>query len=154
MERFIGSLSGVTGHTFDIVYDMLVSTDRVVLALVQHPADTPLRPGMGELIFGRMLAGAHHEARQVAAAEQRRKEYAEMQLDDILAADSRNLELLYADIQRARVRKGLLSASVTFHLHPGNRPFRTLSLGLRKDQVAEARHLLGQGLPASKLEDG
>jgi hypothetical protein len=41
MEKIIGSLVGVNGHTFDIVYDLFFTTERVIAVIIRHPADNP-----------------------------------------------------------------------------------------------------------------
>jgi len=39
MEEIIGSITGATGHTVDIVYDIFVTTERIIFVSIHHPAD-------------------------------------------------------------------------------------------------------------------
>ena len=44
LEEVIGSLVGVSGSSFDTLYDLFFTTERVIAVLIQHPADVPRQP--------------------------------------------------------------------------------------------------------------
>lgn len=147
VEQLIGTIAGVRVHTYDTIYDMLVTTERVVLALVQHPQDIPASSGMAELLVGRWLANRRERVERAKLAEKRRRAYHDMMADEVLAGDRRNFQLPYADIQRVRVSKGLFGAELVFHLTPAKGVSHQRRLFLGKEQVPEAKRLLGRAIP-------
>ncbi len=147
VEQLIGTIAGVRVHTYDTIYDMLVTTERVVLVLIQHPQDISASSGMAELLLGRWLANRRERAERAKLAENRRQAYQDMKLDEVLAGDRRNFQLPYADIQRVRVTKGLLGAEIVFHLTPSKGISHQPRLFLGKEQVPEANRLLGLAIP-------
>jgi len=147
VEQLIGLIAGVRVHTYDTIYDMLVTTERVVLVLIQHPQDVSTSPGMAELFLGRWLANRREQAERAKLAENRRQACQDMKLDQVLARDPRNFQLPYGDIVSVRVGKGLLGADIVFHITPSEGDSRQLRLFLAKNQVHEANRLLGQAIP-------
>ena len=55
MERRIGFLERVSGHTYDTIYDLLFTTERVITLMVQHPTEVPHQFGITELLFGGLV---------------------------------------------------------------------------------------------------
>jgi len=147
VEQLIGTIAGVKVHTYDTIYDMLVTTERLVVVLVQHPQDTPASFGMAELLLGRWLANRRERAERAKLAENRRQAYQGMKLDEVLAGDRRNFQLPYSDIRSIRVSKGLLGAEILLELNPSKGVSHQPRLFLPKEQVSEANRLLGQAIP-------
>jgi hypothetical protein len=147
VEQLIGTIAGVRVHTYDTIYDMLVTTERVVLVLVEHPEDISTSSGVAELFLGRWLADKRDRAERAKLAENRRQAYRDMKLDEVLAGDRRNVQLLYGDIRSVRISEGLFGAEIVFRLMPNRSASHQPRLFLAKNQVHEANRLFGQAIP-------
>lgn len=150
MEKTIGTLEGVQGHTYDTVYDLVFTTDRVVAALVRHPTDVSPSFGFTEFFFGRGLAGTRERSQRAAIGDQRRKAYQGMSLEDVLAAHPRNFQLRYAEVQRVELSRKLLRWRMVFHTAT---PLRSrIRFLVPRDLVPEARRMLKEAVPPSLLQ--
>jgi hypothetical protein len=151
VEKIIGSLVNVSGHTFDIRYDLFFTTERVIAALIQHPSDSPL--GATSLwksaLLGDILSGQGGKLKRVRASQRRRRSLEGMTPDELVKANPRNVSLRYSEIDSAEVRSRLFQHQLRFHLSVPLKTGRIVGFNLSKKQVAETEQLLKQ-TPLSK----
>ena len=83
MERKIASLRRVSGHTYDTVYDLVFTTERVLALIAWHPGDAPNRFGMTEMLIGGQFAKLKERAAKVGLIEERRALHEEKRLDEV-----------------------------------------------------------------------
>lgn len=140
-ERRIGTLRRVSGHTFDTVYDLLFTTERVIALIVEHPGDLPQRFGIAEMLVGGRLSGSDERAKRKQIADERLRLYEERDLDGLACLHRLNFEIPYARITSAEVRRGLLQTCLTFCLAGSG---RTIRFRLRKAHADEAKRLADQ----------
>ncbi len=147
MERRIGFLEGVSGHTFDTIYDLLFTTERVITLLVHHPSEVPHQFGITELLFGGLLSRQRERFDRKKSAEERLYPYKEKTFDELLAGHRFNFEIPYSMVTTAEVTHGLFQPRLKFHLDNPLTSGRIIHFTLAKDQVPDAENLLNLALP-------
>ena len=146
MEKSIGFLRRVSGHTFDTIYDLVFTSERVIACIVEHPGDVQRKYGMTEMIMGSQLGkhGERLEKRRIA--DERRRLYEEKGLDELKSLHHLNFEIHVRDIASIEIRRGLLESTIKFFLSDDSRPVRTIRFRLKRNQVEEARKLADETL--------
>ncbi len=138
----------MSGHTFDTIYDLVFTSERVIACIVEHPGDVQRKYGMTELIMGSQLGkhGERLEKRRIA--DERRRLYEEKGLDELKGLHRLNFEIHVRDIASIEIRRGLLESSIKFFLSGDSKPGRTIRFRLKRNQVEEARKLADATLPS------
>ncbi len=106
MERRIGFLERVSGHTYDTIYDLLFTTERVITLIVQHPAEVPHQFGITELLFGGLFSGKRERFQRKTSDEERLRAYEEKTFDELLAGHRFNFEIPYSMVTAMEVTRG------------------------------------------------
>ncbi len=107
MERRIGFLERVSGHTYDTIYDLLFTTERVITLMVQHPTEVSHQFGITELLFGGLLSGKRERFDRKTSDEERLHAYEEKTFDELLAGHRFNFEIPYSMVTTVEVTRGL-----------------------------------------------
>jgi len=147
MERSIGFLGRVSGHTYDTIYDLLFTSERVIAIIVKHPTDVQFKLGVTELFLGGQLAKLSEPPNRRSVAEDRLRTYKEKTYDDLLASHRFNFEIPYSKIISVEVARELFQARLKFHISGPSFKERTIRFTLAKNQVLDARNLLDLVLP-------
>jgi hypothetical protein len=147
MEKSVGFLEQVSGHTYDIIYDLLFTTERVIAVIIQHPTDVSYKFGVVELFLGGQLAKQSERPERRRVAEERRRACKEKTFDEILASHRFNFEIPYNKITSVEVTRGLFQSRLKFHISGPSIAGRTIHFTLGKNQVQNARNLLNLVLP-------
>jgi|GEM_PF-1591260 hypothetical protein len=150
MERRIGFLSEVTGHTFDIVYDLIFTTERVLALIVHHPADLPMRFGLKEMLFGDGMSRKIRRLEPRESPEERLARYPSMSREELLAHHRFNFEIPYRMVKRVEIRKGRFQRRLIFWAEGPAYPRGTVRFGLTKGQVAEAEEIIARAFPEGR----
>jgi hypothetical protein len=145
VEESIGFLRRVSGHTFDTIYDLVFTTERVVALIVEHPGDVPRKFGMTEILIGGQLGRQGEKVERKRIAEERRRLYEEKELDELIGLHRLNFEIGYRQVVSIEVKRGLLQSSLNFHLSGSG---RTIRFRLDRGRVGEAQRLVDQALPS------
>jgi hypothetical protein len=144
-EKIIGSLVGVKGHTFDIVFDLFFTTERVIAAIIQHPADSQQPASVWKsVLLGDLLSGQTGKVEQRKTSQRRRRSLQSMNPDELLRAHSRNFAILYSDIAAAELRRRFFQWQLRFHVSGPSKEGRVIGFNLSQKQVPEAERLLEQ----------
>jgi hypothetical protein len=151
MERIIGFLERVSGHTYDTIYDLLFTSERVITLIVQHPTEVSYQFGITELFLGRLLARQHERFDRKPSAEERLRAYKEKTFDELLASHRFNFEIPYDMVTTVEVIRGLFHTRLKFHINNPSITGRTMHFTLSKDQVSDAQNLLNLAL-SSKIK--
>lgn len=153
MERSIGFLERVSGHTFDTIYDLLFTTERVIALMVQHPTEVPNPFGITELLFGGLLAGKRERfVNKKKSDEERLSGYKGKTFDELLAGHRFNFEIPYSMVTTVEITRGLFQTRLKFHIDSPSTAGRAVPFTLAKDQVPEAQNLLNLALPSKVKE--
>jgi hypothetical protein len=147
MEKSVGFLGRVKGHTYDTIYDLLFTTERVIAVIIQHPTDVPYKFGAMELFFGGQLAKQIDRPERKRVAEERRRLYEEKTLDELAVSHRFNFEIHYNMVKSVEVTRGLFRSQLKFHLSGPSVAGRSIHFTLTKEQVPNARQLIDLVLP-------
>ena len=152
MENNIGSLEHVTGHTYDTIYDLLFTTERVIAIIIRHPNDSIHKIGLTGLLLGEGLSGGNNRFQRVKIAEERRHDYQEKTFDDIVGSHRFNFEIRYSAVTSVEITRGLFKSRLIFHISRPAIPEHTIHFTLTKRQVPKARNLIDLAL-SSKIKE-
>ena len=144
MEKKIASLRHVTGHTYDTVYDLVFTTERVLALIVWHPGDAPVKFGMMEMFIGGQLAKRSEKAAQVGLMEERRALHEERRLDEVIGLHRLNFEIPYRSIAAVEVKRGLLRSHLELRVTGAGSTERTVRFALLKGQLGQAQAIVGE----------
>ena len=144
MEKIVGSLVGVSYHAFDIVYDLLFTTERVIAFIIQHPNDIPHQhPSMMEdVFFGSMLRKPKEKPERVKIAQERRRSLQEKPLDELVALHPSNFEVRYSAVTSVEVTRGLFQSQLMFNISSPSAREQKVRFSLSKKQIPDAQGLL------------
>lgn len=147
VERNIGFLRRVSGHTFDTIYDLVFTTERVIALIVEHPGDVlPQKIGMTEMLIGGQMSKRRERLERKQIAQERRRLYEEKGLDELAGLNRLNFEIYYREVVSIEVGRGLFQSSLKVHLSGSSKPARTIRFRLGRRQVEEAQKLVDQTL--------
>jgi hypothetical protein len=148
MDDVVGILEHASGHTQDIVYDLLFTRDRAIALIIKHPADVPYKFSVTELLIGSALGKQSERGDRRRIAEERRRNYREKPIDKLVAADDRNFEILYTMVSSVEVSHSLFHSYLKFTIQrPGAREI-TIRFTLPRESAPLARGLVDQVLSA------
>jgi hypothetical protein len=147
MERSISFLEGVSGHTYDIIYDLLFTTERVIALNIHHPSEMPYNFGVKELLLGGLLTRHKERFDRKKSVEERLSAYEEKGFDELLAGHRFNFEIPYPMVNSVEVTSGWFQTRLKFHLNSPSVTGTTLHFTLTKDQVPAAQKLIKLALP-------
>jgi len=151
MEEVVGSLVGVSYHTFDTVYDLLFTTERVIAFIIQHPADIPYRSTWKVFFFGSMVAKGTERSERAKITQARRHTLQEKSIDELLTVHPLNFEIRYREVNSVEIRRGLFQSQLRFDTSKLSTTRQIVRFILSRKQVPDAQRLLELVL-ASKIE--
>lgn len=151
MDEVIGSIYGVSGHTYDQLFDLFFTQQRLVVIGVQSPDDvSPTNSPWAFLISNWFERNKEKQALSKILKE-RREEEKTLTLDQLIMTRSQNYAIKYADIAAVEITSRYFENKLVFQLNVGSNKSRTISFTLRKEQIAETRQLINK-LLATKLK--
>jgi hypothetical protein len=143
VEKIIGSLVNVSGHTFDMVYDLFFTTERVIAVIIQHPADSPQSKSMWYYMFvGTFWTSGREQIKRQRTAREKRRNLQSMTPDELVSANRRNFAIPYSEITSVEVTRRFFQRQLRFHLSGSSDRERIARFNLSKKQVPEAERLL------------
>ncbi len=153
MEKVIGSLVGVSGHTFDIVYDLFFTTERVIAVNIRHPADTPYQfKSLWQTIFiGNGWTMRKEQLERERTAKAKRRASQSLTPDELVSAHPRNFEIRYREITSVEITRRLFQSQLRFSVSGPPTTGQITRFNLSRKQIPEAQRLLEQVL-SSKIE--
>jgi hypothetical protein len=148
MEKILSILEEVSGHTYDTLYDLLFTTERVMVLMVHHPADETYKFGMAELLLGGRLARQRKSLDRKPSPEGKLQTYKEKTFEELLAGHRFNYEIPYSIIKSVEVNRGLFQTQLKFQTTGLSLAGRTIQFTLTKNQISLAQELLSLALPS------
>lgn len=153
MEKIVGSLVGVSHHTFDTVYDLIFTTEKVIAFIIQHPNDTPYRSTsmLKDVFLGGMLTKRMEQSERANITQVRRRRLQEIPVDELVAQHPLNFEVHYTDITSCEITRGLFQSQLRFDASNLPSTRQTIRFTISKEQIPDAQRLLELAL-ASKIK--
>lgn len=153
MEKIVGSLVGVSYHTFDNVYDLLFTTERVIACNIQHPNDTSYRfiSILKEVFLGRMLTNRMEQSEQAKIIQARRHSLQEKPIDELVALHPSNFEIRYSEVTSVGITRGMFQSQLRLNVPKLSPTRQIIRFTLSEEQISDAQRLLELVL-ASKIK--
>jgi hypothetical protein len=149
MEKVIGSLKKVSGHTYDTIYELIFTTERVIAFLIQSPANTLSRIGVLEIsILGSWHSRHAEQLEKKRIAEERARILRERPLDELVKSNIPRFEIPYNEVNSVEVSRGLFRSCLKFYVSAPSTADYSVQFTLEKKQVPDAWHLLNLVLPS------
>ena len=153
MEKILGSLVGVSYHTFDTVYDLLFTTERVIAFIIQHPTDIPYRSTsmLKTLFLGSVLTKGMDQSERAKITQARRRSLQEKPIDELVALHPSNFEIRYREVTSCEITPGLFQSQLRFDASNLPTTRQIIRFTLSKEQMPDAQRLMELAL-ASKIK--
>ena len=142
MEQIVGSLYGVSYHTFDTLYDLLFTTERVIACIVQHPNDFRYRLTLKEFFFGHILAKRTEQFKRKEIAQERRHRLQAKPISELVTLHSSNFEIRYSEITSVEITRGLFQPQLKLDTSKLSTTKQIIRFTIPKSQITEAQRLL------------
>jgi hypothetical protein len=144
MEKVIGSLDGVSGHTFDLQYDIFFTTERIIAVIIQHPADIPSQftPVWKTMFIGSGWETRKEQREREKITQARRRSSQNLTPDDLFTTHSGNIQILYSEITSVEITRRLFQSQLRFYVFTPPTTRQIIHFNLSKKQIPEARRLL------------
>ncbi len=147
MEKDIGTLEKVRGHTFDTIYDLHFTTERMIVLIIQHPLDLPYNPGITDLFLGARSGKKREMPERMKIAEDRRRLHREKNFDDLIANHRFNFEIPYEKVESVEIKRGLFHSRLKLSISGPSNSVKKIKFTLARKQTADAKRLLDHVLP-------
>ena len=153
MEKIVGSLVGVSYHTFDNVYDLLFTTERVIACNIQNPGDVSYRftSMLKDVFLGRLLTRRTEQSEQAETIQARRHSLQEKPIDELVALHPSNFEIRYSEVTSVEITRGLFQSQLKFEVPKLSPARQIISFTLSEQQIPDAQRLLEMVL-SSKIK--
>jgi hypothetical protein len=152
MEQIVGSLFGVSYHTFDTLYDLLFTTERVIACIVQHPNDFRYRLTLKEFFIGHILAKRTEQFKRTEIAQKRRHRLQAKPISELVTLHPSNFEIRYGEINSVEITRGLFQPQLKLDTSKVPTTKQIIRFTIPKSQITEAQRLLKLVL-ASKVRE-
>lgn len=153
METVVGVIQEVSGHTFDILYDLYFTEERLIAVLIQHPGEVmnyQSSLSWQNIFLGNTISKRKEQNDRHRLADERRSNNKAMTPSELAASHRANHEIRYESIATLEIKTGILGASLKItQTDPAG---KSISFGLTKKQAQEVRPLLEMVLPSSRLK--
>lgn len=149
MEKDIGSLGPVSGHTYDTIYNLLFTTKRAIAMILQHPLDRPEKITMAALFIGDRPTQRNNRIEKLKLEEERIQHYKEKTFDEMVSDNRFNFEITYDHISGIELTRGLFQSRLIFHTSGREANMRQkIKFTFSKKQLPEAERILHKVLPS------
>jgi len=148
MEKVIGFLQQVSGHTYDTIYDLVFTNERVIAVIVQHPSDEIHKIGLKGLLLGGRLAKGRIRPPGKGIDEERRRDFEEKTFDELMASHRFNFEICYDNVSWVEITSWFFKSHLKFRVSRSSIRDLTIHFTLTKNQFTNARQLLDLVLPS------
>lgn len=147
-EETIGTLHEVSSHSYDMLYDLQFTSERMIAILIQSPSD--IQPSMSPWAFliGDSFSKRKEQQERRKIAQERHDRYKNLTLDELVAASPDNFAIPYNTIESVEIKKKLLDYHLIFQISGITARKLKTDFLLKKNQVSEATLLLERVLSA------
>jgi len=141
-------VEGLKYRTIDTLYDLFFTDDRFVAAIVLHPSDLSKmysKHSFSTILIGGTINEAEIKALKLKVTEERREEFKDKTVDEILAMHKANFEVKYRDVRSITLKKGLLTSFLKFLLM--GPPETEISFWIDRKQIPDIEETVRKFLP-------
>ncbi|MBN1367162.1 MAG: hypothetical protein JW967_04480 [Dehalococcoidales bacterium] len=141
MEEKLGTIPGVNIHSFEIVYDLIFTSNRIIAANIKHPGDLPPDVSLRTVIIGDGWNRHERMMKRIKLMEARREVIQNAAPEELLKNNPRNFAIPYERVVSIEVKRRFLRWQIICRFLDDKKTARKISFNIRKSQVPEARRL-------------
>ena len=148
----MGVIAKVSGHAYDILYDLYITDERLIAVLIQNPYESVDYRAFSvwkDLFGGNPFSKRKEQHNFNLLADERRSKHKSMTPSQLAASHPGNIVFNYDSVASVEIKTGCMSARLKIKVI--NPAFMVRSFGLAKKQAGETRDFLKLVLP-SKLK--
>jgi hypothetical protein len=145
-------LSGVSRHTYDTIFDLFFTRERMIAFIVQSPDDVSNSFSRWNFLMSNYFDKHKQRREQLKITEERKSKSKTLNPEELVAAHPSNFDVDYKDISSIEIAHRLFEYRVHFQLSKPNTQGPAVEFLLRKEQVILAQDLFKKILPAKFKE--
>ena len=150
-SEIVGTVEGVSCHTWDTRYDLFFTDTAIIAAVVLHPSDlVPLytkRTRLEGLLLGKGVSRTEVQALSRKVEYEKRQGFKNMTPQEIFRTHRANLKIAYRDILSVKVGKHVLRTTLEVDSRNINGTRTKLRFQLQEGQIESVKRLLNLTLP-------
>lgn len=143
MEEVLDKLKNVSLHTFDIVYDLVFTSQRLIAVNILHPEDVPSKYSLRTALIGNAYEQRQQKIERYEIEQKRRGKEKTASPEELLQLSPRNFALPYEQIISTEIKHRFFTWQIDINLINNNKSSRQVRFNITKKQVPEAQRLLG-----------
>jgi hypothetical protein len=153
MEKIIGSLAAVCFHTYDNMFDLFFTEERVIACNVKHHGDIPYQnqSAVRELFIPGFSRKRAEQIEQAQITYERRRSLLDKTPDELITLHRSNFEIPYSEITSVEISRGLFQSYLKFDTSNPSPLRQKIRFLLSKKQIPDARSVLERVI-ASKVK--
>ncbi len=114
-ETLVGILHEVSGFTYDTLYDLYFTTERMIAVLVLRPDDVMPSESMMSALFTGWLSKRKETQERRELLDKRHSESANMDLEKLISSNKASFEIRYSELNDVEIKKGLFRYHLLLH---------------------------------------
>jgi hypothetical protein len=144
VEEIIGTLHEVSGFTFDTLYDLIFTSERVVVVLILSPNDVVPSETWRALLITGWLSKRNEQQQQQKIIRERHHQSQTLTLNELVLKNSNNFEIRYSDITSIEIKHRLFQYQLCFNFKgiSKNKPQRKFII--QKIQIPDLKIMLSR----------
>jgi len=148
MEKIVGSLAGVCFHTYDNMFDLFFTGERVIACNVKHYGDIPYQQSSAirELLTPGLSRRRAEQIEQEQISYERRQSLQDKTPDELVTLHRSNFEIPYSEIMSVEISRGLFRSYLKFSTSNPSPPRQKIRFLLSKKQIPDAQSMIKQVL--------
>ena len=145
MENIIKIIKGVNGYTYDSIYDLYFTEERLIYIYLSGPLYFKESSGarnLSEIFTGSIFRIKEEKLRRIQLEEEKRKLLNRMEPDQVLHDIKDSHEIPYKTIQKIKFSRGLTGFHIKISFDVGASGNMEIKFHVKRQQYAEIRDLL------------
>jgi hypothetical protein len=140
-------LNGVSRHTYDTIFDLFFTRERMIAFIIQSPDDVSNSFSRWNFLMSNYFDKHKQRREQLKITEERKSKSKTLNPEELVAAHPSNFAVDYKDISSVEIVHRLLENRIQFQLSKPNTKGPAVEFLLRKEQVILAQDLIKKILP-------
>lgn len=147
LENNIGILHEVSGFTYDTLYDLIFTSERVVAIQIQSPSDVLLSDSWWSMMFTGWLSKRNEQIQRQKIIKERHGQSQTLTLDDLLLKNNDNLEIHYSELASIEMKRRLFQYQLSFNYKGISKNKSRRMFIIPKNQIPELNNIFGKNRP-------
>ncbi|HSW57444.1 MAG TPA: hypothetical protein VLH15_03505 [Dehalococcoidales bacterium] len=144
MEEAVDVLYGVSGHTYDMVYDLFFTPHRLIVIRVHSPQDVSWSVSPWFFLFGSWMERNREKNQRLKRLQDIRLQEKTLALDELVKASPGSFIILYTDVSSVQISSSFFQYQMKLQLLSEASKKRMMAFTLPNEQVKTAREIINK----------